>query len=612
MSQKTQQPGTTTHDTPSLGEMMANMDPQKLQVLMKTMSEATQESALFMSEFMAAEKHRALPFSDPVGGVASYKRVGSSLAKNPVNLLQANQKLMSGWMQLMQDMASGNALNGQDKRFADPEWSANPAFDFIRRSYELNTDWMRSLIAGADDISDDDRTRALFYNQQLADAFSPTNFFATNPAALREMIATGGDSVLKGIRRARRDLADNDGELKISHTDGTPFEIGRNLATSPGKVVFRNDLIELIQYAPTKKTTFEKPLLIFPPWINKFYILDMREENSMIRWLVDKGLTVFIVSWRSADAATKDYTWDDYVRIGGEVAIDQALKASGADQLNAVGYCIGGTMLTGLLASMAKAKPKDKRVGSATFFASQSDFKEAGDLLTLINENTEATLKETIAENGGIMPGEAMLDTFNWLRPVDLVWRYVVDLYLLGKSPKPFDLLYWNSDQTNIPGKVHMQYLHDLYWKNDLAEGRFDVRGKPVDLGDIKIPAFVQAGRDDHICPWNSVYRTARAFGGKTQFCLAGSGHIAGVVNHPDAKKYQHWVSKELPERNDDWIAGAKEAPGSWWPEWWKWLRPKSGERVKAVKPKDVGLGDAPGSYVKVRLEDIHMPGRDD
>ncbi len=607
----TNEKATQASSLPSLSDMLAAQDPEKLKILTATLAEAARESQALMQELMTPGTLPNNDFADPFGASKTFARLGQSLATHPERLVRANTELWQGWMELWQGMLSGVPAKSEDRRFSDPEWSNNPMFDFMRRSYELNTRRMQSLIDNAEGLGEDERHKARFFARQVSDAFAPTNFFATNPAALKAMIQTGGASVLKGLQQAREDIRRGNGKLTITQTDETPFILGENLATTPGKVVFRNDLIELIQYAPTRKKSYTRPLLIFPPFINKFYILDLREQNSMIRWLVDKGLTVFIVSWRSADEATKDYGWDDYVDQGIFPAVKAALRASGAKSLNAVGYCIGGTLLSSALAWKNRKRRKKKkkaytRINSVTFFASQSDFKIAGDLRVFASEDGAEHYQKLIDENGGIMPGEAIGETFNWLRPVDLVWRYVVDNYMLGKTPRPFDLLYWNADTTNLPGPTQMTYIRQLYGKNDLGEGRFRVKGKRVNLGDIRVPVMVQAGRDDHICPYESVYRTARLYGGPTRFILAGSGHIAGVVNHPSSKKYQHWINQDLPARPGDWLAGAEEITGSWWPGWWKWLRPKSGRKIDAPRPKDVGLGDAPGQYVKIRLEDIH------
>ncbi|MEO0883728.1 MAG: class I poly(R)-hydroxyalkanoic acid synthase [Pseudomonadota bacterium] len=590
----------------SLSDLLSQQKPQDVQKLMATLAAATQESQGLLADIMQmGASNPSQPQHDPVELAQSFMRVGQSLAMNPMHLMQANMDLWQGLMTTWTDVMMGRpgTANGHDRRFSDPEWSTNPIFDAMRRSYELNTKWMMSLIDGASGLPVADKRKARFYAQQTIDAFAPTNFFATNPQVLKTMLKTGGSSVLEGLKQARADVQSSSDRLAISQTDEAPFVLGENVATAPGKVVFRNDLIELIQYEPTTETVYRRPLLIFPPWINKFYILDLREENSMIRWLRDKGITVFVVSWRSADEVTKNYKWDDYVEQGIYAAVGAATKAADVKNINTVGYCIGGTLLTSALALMAQEG--DKRIRSATFFASQMDFELAGDLLIFTDEDSVERIDQIIDKNKGIMPGEVMGETFNWLRPVDLVWRYVVDNYMLGKKPKPFDLLYWNADQTNIPARTHKTYIKKLYARNALSRGNFKVLGTRVDVQDIEIPVFVQASRDDHICPYQSVYRTSQAFSGPSTFCLAGSGHIAGVVNHPDAKKYQHWINPELAPTADEWIEGAEERPGSWWPTWLTWLRKQSGKRIDARMPEDVGLGDAPGTYVKRRLKDI-------
>ena len=592
----------------SLAELLATQDPSKLQALLATMSEATQESQALMAEVMknGIGSPGDTKSPDPFHVSRSFAKLGTAIAANPGALMQANMQLWQGMMANWTETFSGKVANTtkhRDRRFSDPEWSANPMFDMLRRTYELNTNWLMSLIDSAEGLEETDRRKARFFAQQTVDAFAPTNFFATNPQALRKMIETGGTSVLEGLRQARQDVQKGHGKLTISQTDESVFELGKNVATAKGKVVYRNDLIELIQYEASTGTVYKRPLLIFPPWINKFYILDLREENSMIRWLRDQGYSVFVVSWRSADDATKDYAWDDYVEKGAYAAVEATLKAAQAKSLNAVGYCIGGTMLTSALAHMAQNG--DKRIKSATYFASQMDFEIAGDLLVFTDEHAIDHIDALVEKNNGVMPGESMGETFNWLRPVDLVWRYVIENYMLGNKPRPFDLLYWNADQTNIPGPTHRTYLKDLYADNSLARGKFKVLGEKVNVKNIEIPVLVQAGRDDHICPYSSVYRTAKSFGGDATFILAGSGHIAGVVNHPDAKKYQHWTNKTLPETADEWLEGAQEHPGSWWPTWHKWLRKKSGKKIPARKLPKKTYGKAPGKYVKRRLEDI-------
>lgn len=598
--------------TRTLTELMKDIDPVRFQTLMTTLALANTESQALLADVMAGSGPiGTMSEGDPMGANEAFQAVGQSLATHPAALMTANMQLMQGWMGLWQEMSmealSGASTRDKDKRFSDPEWSHNPAFRFIEKAYHLNSKWLSDLPDLAPGLPDNLRQRAKFFSQQITETLSPTNFLSTNPQALRIFLETGGDSVLRGIRMAREDIRNAGGKLQISQTDTRPFEVGKNIATAPGTVVFRNDLIELIQYKPTQDTVHSRPLLIFPPWINKFYILDLREENSMIRWLVNQGLTVFVVSWRSADAETADYSWDDYAQRGVYSAVTAALQASNAKKLNTVGYCIGGTLLSMTMARMAQEG--DKRIASATFFASQSDFELAGDLKVFTDVPARKFIDDLIDENGGVMPGSMMFETFNWLRPIDLVWRYVIDQYMLGKTPRPFDLLYWNGDQTNIPGPVHRAYLKDLYADNALANGNFELLGDRVNLKDVTVPVMIQASKDDHICPFESVFRGTKLFGGDTQFVLAGSGHIAGVVNHPDAKKYQHWTNSDTEcETGEGWFDGASEHAGSWWPTWWKWLRPKSGKKQPAIEPTDMGLGAAPGRYVKTKLDDVPLP----
>ncbi|MEL6284807.1 MAG: class I poly(R)-hydroxyalkanoic acid synthase [Pseudomonadota bacterium] len=437
-----------------LEDLVSLQDPAAMQKLSSNMTQAMLESQKLITSIIGQGPENLVDTKEHpirIGAGTAFSRVGQSLANHPERVVDANLSLWQGYLGLWQDMMAGQAEEGRrDKRFSDPEWQSNPMFEFMRRSYTLNTDWLMSLIDNAEGLNDSEKRKARFLAQQTADAFAPTNFFATNPAALKLMLESGGESVLKGIKQARTDIERGRGKLTISQTDETPFEVGVNVATAPGKVVYRNSLIEVIQFEPTTEKINEIPLVIFPPWINKFYILDLREENSMIRWLVDKGLTVFVVSWRSAEEDIKDYGWDEYVAHGIFEGLAAALDEAGVEQVNAVGYCIGGTLLTSALGYMAKKGYN--RIRSATFFASQSDFSDAGDLMIFTDEDAIREISTIIDDNDGIMPGEIMGDTFNWLRPVDLVWRYVVDNYMMGKKPRPFDLLYWNADQTNIPG----------------------------------------------------------------------------------------------------------------------------------------------------------------
>jgi polyhydroxyalkanoate synthase len=415
-------------------------------------------------------------------------------------------------------------------------------------------------------------------------------------------MSTGGESLVRGMQNFAADLDRGGGQLSIAQTDYEMFKIGENVATAPGKVVFRNEIIELLQFSPTTESVCEIPLVIFPPWINKFYILDLRPENSMIRWLTAQGITVFVASWVNPTAELAHRTFEDYMREGIYAGTQAAMDQCGTDQVNTVGYCIGGTLLSSTLAHMA-AKG-DKRIASATFFAAQQDFSEAGDLLLFTNEDWLSDLEKKMDAGGGVLPGQSMADTFNALRANDLIWSFFVNNYLLGKEPKPFDLLFWNSDQTRMPKTLHMYYLRKFYGENALAKGELVLDNVKLDLGKVKTPIYVQSSKEDHIAPARSVFKGAKLFGGPATFTLAGSGHIAGVINAPVANKYQHWTNDHLPATLEEWQADAKETPGSWWPHWIEWLKARSGKQVPARDPatgKLKPLGDAPGDYVKVR-----------
>jgi polyhydroxyalkanoate synthase len=533
------------------------------------------------------------------------------LSAQPDRLMRAQAELFSQYMELWQ--AAARRAGGEtpdpvaapakgDKRFADPDWSDNPVFDVLKQSYLVTSNWLNALVTDVEGVEPMTKRRVEFFMKMLTDAFSPSNFLMTNPAALKAMQESGGESLAKGMENFAADLARGGGQLSISQTDYEQFEIGRNVATAPGKVVFQNDIIQLLQFEPSTKKVHEIPLLIFPPWINKFYILDLRAENSMIRWLTGQGFTVFVTSWVNPDADMAGKTFEDYMYGGIYTAVEQVIRQCDVPQVNTVGYCIGGTLLSSTLAHMA-AKNIDV-IKSATFFAAQQDFAEAGDLLLFTDEAWLADLEKKMDEAGGVLSGQAMADTFNMLRANDLIWSFFVNNYLLGKEPRPFDLLFWNSDQTRMPKALHMFYLRQFYGANALSGGQLELGGEKLDLGKVKTPIFVQSSKEDHIAPFRSVYRGAKLFGGPVEFIMAGSGHIAGVINHPDAKKYQYWTNAKLPDTAEAWQAKAEEHPGSWWSHWAEWLKERSGDKVPARDPSEGPLGvieDAPGSYVKVK-----------
>ena len=549
--------------------------------------------------------------ADPFHVGPAMAKVMASLAGRPDALMQAQGDLWRRYAELwhfaarraMGETGSPVATPTKgDKRFNAPDWTENPVFDVIKQSYLITSDWMNGLVARAEDIDPMTRRRVEFFTRMLTDALSPSNFLASNPEALKEALSTRGESLVRGMENFAGDLARGGGQLAISQTDYDQFEIGVNVATAPGKVVFQNEIIQLIQFSPSTEQVHEIPLVIFPPWINKFYILDLRPENSMIRWLTSQGFTVFVASWVNPDGRLADRTFEDYMRLGIYEGTAAAMKQAGVDRVNTVGYCIGGTLLSATLAHMA-AKG-DKRIASATFFAAQQDFSEAGDLLLFTSEEWLSDLEKQMESGGGVLAGQTMADTFNMLRSNDLIWSFFVSNYLLGKEPKPFDLLFWNSDQTRMPRTLHLYYLRRFYGDNALARGELELDGVKLNLGAVKTPIYVQSSKEDHIAPARSVYRGARLFGGPTTFTLAGSGHIAGVINAPVAKKYQHWTNPALPETLEAWQADAEESPGSWWPHWADWLRTRSGPMVPARDPAAgplPPLEDAPGSYVKVK-----------
>ncbi|THD81022.1 MAG: class I poly(R)-hydroxyalkanoic acid synthase [Phenylobacterium sp.] len=568
------------------------------------------QGALAEMALKNAERPAALT-PDPFHVTPALTEVMGRLAAQPDKLMRAQADLFARYLDLWQSAA--RRMGGEtpepvaapakgDKRFADPDWTDNPVFDVIKQSYLLTSGWLNGLVEGVEGVDPMTKRRVEFFMKMLTDAFSPTNFLASNPAALKELAASGGDSLVRGMDNFMADLERGGGQLSIAQTDYQMFKIGENVATAPGKVVFRNEIIELLQFSPTTDEVYEIPLVIFPPWINKFYILDLRPENSMIRWLASQGVTVFVASWVNPDASLAEKTFEDYMREGIYAGVAAAMEQCDVPHVNTVGYCIGGTLLSSTLAHMASRKVEP--IASATFFAAQQDFSEAGDLLLFTSEDWLNDLEKKMDEGGGVLSGQTMADTFNALRANDLIWSFFVNNYLLGKEPKPFDLLFWNSDQTRMPKTLHLFYLRKFYGENALAKGELTLDNVRLDLKDVKTPIYVQSSKEDHIAPARSVYKGAQLFGGPVTFTLAGSGHIAGVINAPVANKYQHWTNADLPPTLAEWQANAVEHPGSWWPHWATWLKARSGQLVPARDPakgKLKPLGDAPGTYVKVK-----------
>jgi polyhydroxyalkanoate synthase len=489
----------------------------------------------------------------------------------------------------------------RDKRFKAKQWREEPVFDFLRQSYFMIADHLLKGVDAIEGLDPKQKEQMRFATRGFIDAVSPSNFPATNPEVIEKVIETKGESLLKGLNHMMADLSKG----QLTQVDPDAFELGRNLATTPGKVVKRTDLYELIQYSPVTESVYKTPLIIFPPWINRFYILDLTPEKSFISWAVEQGLTVFVVSWKSADATMKDVVWDDYVERGQIDAIDTVRELLKVDAVHAIGYCVAGTTLAATLAVLAAREQADK-VASATFFTAQVDFTQAGELNMFVNDDQIALIQNLAPD--GFLDGRYMAATFNLLRGRDLIWNYVTNNYLLGQDYAPFDLLHWNSDVTNLPAAWHLNYLTDLYRDNKLVTpGAIHIGGTPVDLSKVATPTYIQAGRDDHIAPAESVWKITHHFHGPLKFVLAGSGHIAGVVNPPAAGKYQYWTNDGTAETLSEFVAGAKETKGSWWPDWISWIDGVSSEKVPAKaarapgKGKYKGLGEAPGTYVRTR-----------
>lgn len=586
---------------------------------LEEVSRNVMQSALKSQKLMSDVMRRSLegdpsmtPQADPLHAAPELVQTWENILSDPELLLKSQSDLYSGYLdlwsgatkKLMSGETSNPAIEPEkgDKRWRSAAWSEHPMFDAMKQSYLLNQRFLMNLISGARGLDEATRRKVEFVTRQMTDALSPTNFALTNPDVLQATFETKGENLTKGLMNLMADLERGDGRLALSQTDMEGFEVGKDLAATPGEVVYRNEVMELIQYAPATPDVRKRPLLIAPPWINKFYILDMRPHSSMIRWLVDQGVTVFLISWVNPDASLKDASFEDYIRKGLFSALEAVEEATGERQVDTVGYCIGGTMLGSALALMAKEE--DDRIASATFFAAQHDFKLAGELLVFIDDEWFREISRLMDAQGGVLDGRTMADTFNMLRSNDLVWSFVINNYLLGKQPQAFDLLYWNADQTRMPKRLHLYYLETFYKNNALAEGKLELGGHRLNLKDVKIPIFMQASKDDHIAPADSVYRSARLFGGPVQYMMAGSGHIAGVVNHPGANKYQHWTNEALPETREAWLEGASEHPGSWWEHWKDWLYSMNAETVPAREPgggKLKPICPAPGEYVKVR-----------
>ena len=603
--------GKSMSDTPApaaLGGLSAE-ESEKLQEAFKEIATRSQK---LLQDFSQRYQSDGQPV-DPLHLTQTFMDFTAKMLADPNRLVQAQVELWQQYMKLWQ--VTAQRMMGQtvepvaepargDKRFNDPAWKDEVVFDYLKQSYLLTARWLQGTIKQVEGVDEKTARKVDFYTRQFIDAVSPSNFAMTNPQVVKATVESKGENLLKGLQNLLADLERGKGQLAIRQTDMNAFKVGENIATTPGKVVYQNDIMQLIQYAPATEEVHEVPLLIVPPWINKFYILDLKPENSFIKWATEQGYTVFVISWVNPDQHLTKMVFEDYMKLGPLAALDAIAKATGQPKASAIGYCIGGTLMAATLAYMAARN--DDRIVACTFFTAQVDFSEPGELGVFIDEDQLASVEEMMSKKG-YLEGSEMATTFNMLRANDLIWSFVVNNYLMGKDPFPFDLLYWNADATRMPAAMHSYYLRNMYQKNLLSQpGGIVVDNVPIDLRKVKIPVYIQAGKEDHIAPSRSVYKATQIYGGPVRFMLAGSGHIAGVVNPPRNKKYQHWLNEtdKNPPTLAEWQAGAKEFPGSWWHDWDKWLSALSGPKVPARVPGAAGLPaieDAPGSYVKVR-----------
>ncbi|MBK6355977.1 MAG: class I poly(R)-hydroxyalkanoic acid synthase [Betaproteobacteria bacterium] len=587
----------------------------------KTYAEVAQRASRLITQFMEKKaKDGVNAPTDELGVAKAFMDMSSRLLANPYKMAQTQMNMMWDYFSLWQNtsmkmmgMPGSHAVAAPkkgDNRFKDEEWEEHFMFDFVKQSYLITARHLHDTVAGTEGLDEATQQKVNFFTRQYIDALSPSNFALTNPEVFRETVKSNGQNLIKGLNNLLHDVESGDGQLRIRMTDTSAFEMGKNVATTPGKVVFQNELFQLIQYNPTTEKQNKKPFLIVPPWINKYYILDLREKNSMVKWATDQGHTTFIMSWINPDEKLAAKSFENYLLEGSIEAINQVCAHTGENSVNLAGYCLGGTLTMTTLAYMAAKK--DKRANSATFFTTMLDFSDPGELGIFLDEGAVEGLEKRMAEKG-FLEGSEMAGTFNMLRANDLIWSFVVNNYLMGKDPFPFDLLYWNSDSTRMPAAMHSFYLRNMYLANLLKEpGGITLGGVKIDISKVKTPCYFISTIEDHIAPWKSTYMGARLPSGNTKFVLGGSGHIAGIVNPPVANKYGFWTNDatdgNLPESPEDFLAGATQNAGSWWTHWNAWVNalPGGDAQVKARQPADGTLAvieDAPGAYVKFRLD---------
>ena len=581
--------------------------------LTATIGKIAKQSQQIVTDFVARQSDMQETEQDPLNIGSAFMEMTQRMMSDPARLAQAQIELWNSYTDLWQQTA--NRMMGKesetlaepeadDQRFADAAWQENPVFDYIKQSYLLTSQWMINTVRETEGMEDETARKVDFYTRQFVDAMAPTNFALTNPQVLQETVDTKGQNLINGLSNLLDDLERGKGQLAIKHVEPDAFELGKTVATSPGKVVFQNDLFQLLQFSPSTDKVRKTPLLIVPPWINKYYILDLREKNSFIKWAIAQGHTVFVVSWVNPDEQLAQKTFEDYMLDGPVAAIGAACDAAGSEKVNVIGYCIGGTMTATALACMADKG--DDRVASATFFTTLVDFAEPGELGVFIDEEQIASLEEKMSERG-YLEGSEMATTFSMLRANDLIWSFVINNYLMGKEPFPFDLLFWNADSTRMPAVMHSYYLRNMYQENALVQqGGLELGGVKIDLRKVKVPVYILSTKEDHIAPWKSTYAATQLYSGNTTFVLASSGHIAGVVNPPASDRYSYRTNTKKPGTPNAWLESAKEHPGSWWPHWDKWVNKYADGEVDAREPgkgKLKAIEDAPGSYVMVRSD---------
>ena len=586
--------------------------------LADSLASAADKSAKLLGDYLGRQSKSGPSLAtDEFGLTKAFMEMAAKMLSNPYRMAETQMNLWWDYSALWQ--SSMLKLLGQtsapvaepakgDRRFRHEDWQEHFLFDYVKQSYLIAARWLHNAVASVEGLDEHTQKKVDFFTRQYIDALAPSNFALTNPEVFRETVASGGQNLVKGLNNLLDDIERGNGQLKISMTDSKAFELGVNIATTPGKVVYQNELMQLIQYEPTTAKVYKRPLLIIPPWINKYYILDLREKNSLVKWCVEHGLTVFVISWVNPDKKLAGKDFVDYMQEGPLAALGAIEQATGEREISALGYCLGGTLLTATLGYMAAKK--DRRIASAGFMSALIDFTGAGELEVFIDESQVQALEKKMNERG-YLEGSEMANSFNMLRSNDLIWSFVINNYLLGRDPFPFDLLHWNCDSTRMPAKMHSFYLRNMYLRNALKDpAGISLADVPIDVSRITQPAYFVSAIEDHIAPWKTTYAGPRLLSGKSRFVLSGSGHIAGMINPPSANKYGYWTNDKLAATPDEWLAGAKQHEGSWWNDWLTWLKPQLGSQVAARVPgKSGGKGrlkiieSAPGSYARLRAD---------